>query len=151
MSQQLYSQQDVQQIIQRAATLQEEHQMSEQQLEQITAELGISAGALQEAKQQWLADQDWGTSWARLVWSRQAVQGHAWGYLAVSGLLGLDVYYSELNPRLWLLPLLWGAGVLWHWRETMRLGRWLRTGKSQSSHPSQPLLASPVAKGRVRS
>jgi DNA-binding transcriptional MerR regulator len=46
-----YSQEDVQQILRQATTLQQENYVSPEQLKEIAAEVGISADTLQQAEQ----------------------------------------------------------------------------------------------------
>ncbi|MCU0534866.1 MAG: 2TM domain-containing protein [Hydrococcus sp. Prado102] len=113
---QRYSNEDIQQILRHATILQQENDVSREQLIEIAAEVGISAETLEKAEQKWLFQRDTMKKQAKASARRHlGFQLHFIPYLATS------VFMVLLNltttPRcFWsIYPILgWGLGVTLH-------------------------------------
>ena len=116
MNQEFYSQDEVQQIVKRAVTVQEAGLVSAHQLAQITAELGITPEALLLAKDQWHIEQSQRARWTNFLRSRKGLNTHLWIYTASNTILGLNIHYSEMNPAFW-----WISSILDSWRPLPRV------------------------------
>lgn len=105
-----YSNQEVQQILQEATMMQQSNDISQEQLLEIAAEVGISAQTLQKAEKVWLERQEKSQKQAK---RRKAfIRFHLVPYLAVSVFLVLLNLVT--TPRyFWsVYPILgWGLGV----------------------------------------
>lgn len=105
-----YSSEAVQEILRVAAEIEKENEISKQQLEEIAAEVGISAQNLARAEKVWLESQE--ASQKRAKRRSRFIRFHLIPYLAVSVFLVLLNLFT--TPRsLWsVYPLLgWGLGV----------------------------------------
>ncbi|OLP15999.1 hypothetical protein BST81_23355 [Leptolyngbya sp. 'hensonii'] len=115
---------EIQQILERAMARQQDTEFSEQQLQDMASELGISATALEAARQEWLQER-------KIVYQRQDVrterqrkfQSHLASYVLVNTFLILLNLVT--TPRyFWAIyPLLgWGLGLGFH-ASSVYLGR----------------------------
>jgi hypothetical protein len=118
-----YRSDDVQQILQRAMTRKQEGEFSHEQLLEMASELGISAGNLQIAEQEWLAQR--GEIQERKEFDaalREGVKSHFFSYLAVNTFLLLLNLVTDQTISWALYPLLgWGLGLLIQALQTYQL------------------------------
>jgi threonyl-tRNA synthetase len=113
---QKYSNEDLQELLRQATILQEENNISREQLIEIAAEVGISAETIEKAEQKWLRQRESAQKQAKARSHRRlGFQLHLIPYLATS------VFMVLLNltttPRcFWsIYPILgWGLGVTLH-------------------------------------
>jgi 2TM domain len=113
---QRYTNEDIQQILRQATILQEENNISREQLIEIAAEVGISAETIEKAEQKWLRQREASQKQAKAKSRRRlGFQLHLIPYLVTS------VFMVLLNltttPRcFWsIYPILgWGLGVTLH-------------------------------------
>ena len=97
-----YNNQAVQEILQEAAILQKDHDISRKQLQEIASEVGITAETLEKAEQAWLERQK--TSQKQAKRRTAFIRFHLIPYLAVSVFLVLlnlattDQYFWSVYP-----------------------------------------------------
>lgn len=111
-----YRSDQVQQILQRALTLQQEHTVSREQLTEMATELGISPEHLALAEQEWLAQrQEEQERQAFNAVRRSRFRSHLVPFLAVNTFLGLINSLTGVNHFWAVYPLLgWGLGLFFH-------------------------------------
>jgi hypothetical protein len=105
-----YSSEEVQEILREATMLQKDNDISQGQLQEIAAEVGISAETLEKAEKTWLQRRE--TSQKRAKRKNAFIRFHLIPYLAVSVFLVL--LNLATTPRyFWsIYPILgWGLGV----------------------------------------
>ncbi len=105
-----YTNEQVQEILAEATTIEKDNQISQQELQEIAAEIGISTQILERAKKVWLEKQK--TSQKRAKRRNAFVRFHLIPYLAVS--IFLVLLNLSVTPRyFWsVYPILgWGLGV----------------------------------------
>lgn len=105
-----YTDEQVQEILAEATTIQKDSQISQQELQEIATEIGISAQVLERAKKAWLEKQK--ASQKRAKRRNAFVRFHLIPYLAVS--IFLVLLNLSVTPRyFWsVYPVLgWGLGV----------------------------------------
>ena len=105
-----YSNEEVQQILREATMMQKDKDISQEQLQEIATEVGISAETLQKAEKAWLERQEKSQKQAKR--RRGFIRFHLIPYLAVSVFLVL--LNLATTPRyFWsIYPILgWGLGV----------------------------------------
>ena len=111
-----YSNEDVQQILRQATTLQQENYISREQLREIASEVGISADILQKAEQEWVSQRETTQKKAKARSRRRlGFQLHLIPYIAASAFMVL--LNLTTTPRcFWsVYPILgWGLGVTLH-------------------------------------
>jgi 2TM domain len=107
---------DVQQILQRAMADQKQEDFSEQQLQEMAAELGISYITLQTAQQEWQQEKEIiKRRQASNSYRRQQIKPHFISYLLIN--VFLIVLNLVTSPKyFWAIyPLLgWGLGLGFH-------------------------------------
>ncbi|WP_421654797.1 2TM domain-containing protein [Leptothermofonsia sp. ETS-13] len=111
-----YGTDDVQQILQRALTRQQQGEFSREQLVEMATELGISPETLQAAEQDWLANRDQEKErQAFNTYLRKSFKAHLIPYLAVNTFLIL-INLTTSPGYLWAVyPILgWGLGLFFH-------------------------------------
>ncbi|VEP15405.1 conserved hypothetical protein [Hyella patelloides LEGE 07179] len=107
---QTYSNEEVQQILREATMIQKDDYISPEQLQEIAAEVGISAETLQKAEKAWLEQQK--ASHKQAKKRKEFIRFHLIPYLAVS--IFLVLLNLATTPRdFWsVYPILgWGLGV----------------------------------------
>lgn len=113
-----YRSEDVQQILQRALTRQQEAEFSQEQLVEMAAELGIAPDTLQQAEQEWLAQQ--GEVQERREFNaylRRSFKANLVTYLAVCTFLVLINLFSSPGSAWAQYPILgWGLGLFFQGR-----------------------------------
>lgn len=135
MKQALYNQEAAQEILRHAVARQTqedpllhpaESAISEQQLTAMADELGVSLETLDAAKREWLREQAQQQERQMLQAARRkALRNHALIYTAVNGFYTPVLFFNNVygyHAELLLVPLLWGAGLLFHtghvWRKS---------------------------------
>ena len=116
MAAKIYSNEDVQQILQQAVLISQEDGISRQQLFEIATELGLSVEILQQAEQSWLSQRvDVQKRTRQRARQRFGFQLHFIPYLFVSTLLVI-INLSSTPGYFWsIYPILgWGLGVAIH-------------------------------------
>ncbi len=105
-----YSNEAVQQILREATILQKDNEISQEQLQEIASEVGISAETIQKAETAWLERQEISQKQAKR--RRAFIRFHLIPYLAVSVFL-LLLNLATTPRSLWCVyPILgWGLGV----------------------------------------
>ncbi len=111
-----YRSDDVQQILQRALARRQEGEFSRQQLVEMAAELGISPAILEQAEQEWLAEQVEGRDRRAFdAYRRRAFKTHLIPFLAVNTFLILLNLATSPGSFWAIYPLLgWGLGLFFH-------------------------------------
>jgi 2TM domain len=111
-----YTADDIQQILQRAMTRQQDEAFSAAQLEEMAAELGISTQDLQAAKAEWLTQRDTIQKRQRVnAYKRRGFMAHLIPFVAVNLFLIL-LNLATTPQRFWAIyPFLgWGLGLTLH-------------------------------------
>lgn len=105
-----YSNEAVQQILHEATILQKDNEISQEQLQEIASEVGISAETIQKAETAWLERQEISHKQAKR--RRAFIRFHLIPYLAVSVFL-LLLNLATTPRSFWCVyPILgWGLGV----------------------------------------
>ena len=105
-----YSNEAVQQILREATILQKDNEISQEQLQEIASEVGISAETIQKAETAWLERQEISQKQAKR--RRAFIRFHLIPYLAVSVFL-LLLNLATTPRSFWCVyPILgWGLGV----------------------------------------
>ena len=111
-----YHSDEVEQILQRALTLQQENTVSREQLAEMATELGISPENLAFAEQEWLAQrQEEQERQAYNTVRRRRFRSHLVPFLAVNTFLSLINTLTGVNHFWAVYPLLgWGLGLFFH-------------------------------------
>lgn len=113
---QRYSEDDVQEILERAMGVQMKGDYTRKQLEDMAADLGVDKEALAVAEQSWLAERD--TVRAReefLAHRRQEFMQHLIPYVLVIGMLFVINIMTSPGFLWFLFPALgWGIGLAMH-------------------------------------
>ncbi len=105
-----YSNESVQQILREATMIQKDNEISQEQLLEIAAEVGISAQTLQKAEKVWLERQE--ANQKRAKRRKAFVRFHLIPYLAVSVFLILLNLVTTPGYFWSVYPILgWGLGV----------------------------------------
>lgn len=115
---QSYRQEDVQQILQLAIARQTDTgELTQVQLQEIAAELGISPGDLEAAEKEWLAQREavqelhLFNTYRRARWKDQVVK-----YLIINAFLGAAIVFLHWHSLL-AIPIIWGMALaLETWR-----------------------------------
>lgn len=124
-----YRSEDVQKILQRALAKKQEGEFSRQQLLEMASELGISPETLQQAEEEWIAQQEsdqvsFQEAEQRRKFNRfrrQAFKAHLISYAAVNVFL-IAINLLTSPSYFWaIFPLLgWGLGLFFHGLEAYR-------------------------------
>lgn len=110
-----YGSDDVQQILQKALAKKQEGEFSREQLAEMASELGISPEMLQNAEQEWQAQQTKDKQRQTFHrFRRQAFKAHLISFLAVNAFL--VVINLLTSSYFWAIyPILgWGLGLFFH-------------------------------------